>query len=355
MDFSFDQFKQSIKKHPKLFYWARCWKYRNDEAFFENVIADKTYLPLESFGEQHPDQLLYHIYWHDPTCGFCSSWRDVLSLIYFADRTCLTPVVEFARDTLYAEAPGFLDTDNPFEYFFEPVSGVPAREIQQSRQVVSAELAHRNFLYSIDQRYQLNGEQIQALGEMQQKYLRLTPGARDYIYGDLIERCKSQTVLGVHVRGTDIKDGCNTHPVAVTTQEYLSRAMDLFHEGKMDAVFLATDESQTIAAFREAFGDKLLFYDDTLRSSTGKALHYQEKSAREHHHYLLGLEVMRDTYTLAHCSGLICGFSAVGQCAQIVKASHGEQFSPLAIIDKGVNHNFKFADHLIQKRMNDSK
>ncbi len=40
---------------------------------------------------------------------------------------------------------------------------------------------------------------------------------------------------------------------------------------------------------------------------------------RENHHYLLGLEIIRDVYTLAACTGFVCGMSYVSFVVQILK------------------------------------
>ena len=45
---------------------------------------------------------------------------------------------------------------------------------------------------------------------------------------------------------------------------------------------------------------------------------------RENHHYLLGLEIIRDVYTLAACRGFVCGMSYVGFMVQIIKRANDD-------------------------------
>ena len=106
-------------------------------------------------------------------------------------------------------------------------------------------------------------------------------------------------------------------------------------------VFLATDDEKVISLFYDAFGEKLCYYKDIYRSKHGEPIHYGNNNVkRKHHKFLLGLEILKDFYTLGHCSGLIAGVSNVSMCARIVKASLGEEYVYKKIVDKGVNHSF---------------
>ena len=55
------------------------------------------------------------------------------------------------------------------------------------------------------------------------------------------------------------------------------------------------------------------------------------------HYYKLGLEVLRDVYTLASCDGLICGLSHVSCAARYIKSAKGEMFEDIKILDSGMN------------------
>ena len=62
---------------------------------------------------------------------------------------------------------------------------------------------------------------------------------------------------------------------------------------------------------------------------------------RKHHHYLLGLEVLRDMHALAACEGLLAGLSQVVSAARIHKKSIGGEYGDLMIMDKGINYHKK--------------
>lgn len=75
-----------------------------------------------------------------------------------------------------------------------------------------------------------------------------------------------------------------------------------------------------------------------LRSDGENGIHYKENK-RKNHHYLLGLEVLRDAYTLAACDSLLAGMSNVSLAVQYIKLSEGAEFKEIEILDHGINHN----------------
>ena len=92
--------------------------------------------------------------------------------------------------------------------------------------------------------------------------------------------------------------------------------------------------------FREKFGDLVKIYDDTFRDDGGDDSIAFSESDREHHKYLLGLEVLRDQYTLTNCDGLVCGYSNVTFLARIMrKAWHEQAFDDYVLINNGIYHN----------------
>ena len=64
-------------------------------------------------------------------------------------------------------------------------------------------------------------------------------------------------------------------------------------------------------------------------------------SAKEHHNYKCGLEVLLDVYTLARCNSLIAGLSHVSFAARVVKMAYGEVYEEMRLLDVGINRNNK--------------
>ena len=142
-------------------------------------------------------------------------------------------------------------------------------------------------------------------------------------------------VLGIHVRGTDFKAGLEKHPIAVDTASYLGYIDEALENG-FEKVFVATDDESILSECIKRYSSKIIFFQDTYRSDNGIALHMQ-KIKRKDNEYYLGLEVLRDVYTLAACDGLIAGLSQVSFCTQIFKYAQDKCYDYLRVIDNGVN------------------
>lgn len=82
---------------------------------------------------------------------------------------------------------------------------------------------------------------------------------------------------------------------------------------------MATDEQEAINVFREEFGDIIKVYEDTWRAPDGDESVAYSQANRPNHHYLLGLEVLRDQHTLTRCSGIVCGVSNLKIMTRIMR------------------------------------
>ena len=108
-----------------------------------------------------------------------------------------------------------------------------------------------------------------------------------------------------------------------------------FESFDFDQIFLATDDSEAIEVFANKFGDKLVYYKDVIRTSGDETV-MKSTVDRPLHHYNLGIEVIRDSYTLSLCSGLIAGLSNVSIFSRLMKQSEGKRYDYLKILDKGI-------------------
>ena len=107
-----------------------------------------------------------------------------------------------------------------------------------------------------------------------------------------------------------------------------------------EQIFLATDENSVVEQFRQEFGDRVKVYLDTYRDDgSGESVAFSS-SEREHHHYLLGREVLRDQYTLTRCEGIVCGYSNITFLARIMRrAWYEKDWEDYCLINNGIYHN----------------
>ena len=352
-----------LKKHEKANYLANCVRYAKDSRSRKLVLDinhDPTTIKYENFGELNPDELIYLIYMDNFALGFFALFMAVMDGLYFADRFHMKPVVEYDDRCLYAEGHAINGGENAFEYYFEPVSDISVKDARQSRNVALYKQCHRNVNGEITVlgNYLANsGHAEEYLGkraELFAKYIRLKPEVRNYIEQNLDEILGDKKCIGVHVRGTDFRNEYINHAKVVTLNQYLNAVSQAIKKHGFERIFLATDEESTVEKFRERFGDRVVCYDDIFRSTDGEPVHFS-KADREDHKYKMGLEVLRDMYTLARCDGLICGYSNVSITSRIVRLSTGKPYEYENIICNGFNKTGTTTYHDRKRRARQAK
>lgn len=336
--------KGFLNRHNKIHYIGKCIRHFNDEAFINKVLlVDKNPYSVEfrEFGKNNPDKIIFMI--PNLVCldGFCAELRNTLKLLAYAERYGFTPYVYYGKDFLYSEKQLLNGTNNPFEYYFDQTCSLSYESVMHSANVVLAEIRHAQMIDLAcgikPHSYEMNEKNISKLGEIYKKYIRINSFSMQKINKDCIELLEGSTrVLGVHHRGTDYKKIYKYHPKYVTVEEKISEIEQV--QEKYDMIFLATDDQEAIKVFQKKFGSRVCCYRDVYRGGGSTSVAFS-KDARVNHKYLLGLEVLRDVYTLAQCEGLVAGISQVAYCARIMKRATGSEFSYFKIIDKGIYTN----------------
>lgn len=332
------------KGFQRLLFAYSCFCKGKDSRFVKQVEAiGKNYniVALEKSGGQS-DNLFYLIDMKDIQTGFFAVYNRVLTLLYFADQYGLKPVIQYDQTFPYAEKHSVNGTMNPFEYYFEQPCGISSKDVENCKCVLISCKENSNLANSLND--DINGYSrsevfLNELAKVSARYIRLNQTVKEIISNDIKPICQKKT-LGVHVRGTDFKKNYNGHPIRVEINEYLSEAIKLFKTENYEQVFLATDDMEAIEQFKKEFGSNLFIFQDVIRSS-GEDTVMNSINAREDHHYLLGLEVLRDMYSLANSDGLIAGLSQVSYAARIQKKSTGKDYLDMIIIDKGINKHRK--------------
>lgn len=319
-----------------------CIQRRKDTRFVKNVMSigdDPSLVNMVAMGDERNQHPLYFVAPDASGSGFFADHNRLLCYLYYADYFGLTPVVEYSQGYCYAEKAAVNGTCNPYEYYFKQPAGIELDELKKSRTVIrsrkeNAALAGR--LNKTGKGYDFSEEYLNELGRISGKYIRLNDSVGSWMEEQVNSVLGTGKILGVHVRGTDFKRNYKGHPVKVTTQEYLEAAKRMAADKKYDAVFLATDDAQALEVFYAEFGPMLRYYKDVTRSDGDETV-MKSYVGRENHRYLLGLEVLRDMYTLAACDGLLAGLSQVSFAARIQKKAEQKEYRDLLILDKGMN------------------
>lgn len=331
-----------LRKSEKLVYYNRCFLHRNKPEFRRMVLEgyqNPDFLEVEHRGEEYQG---YTVYEADETgngIGFFAELGMTLIKLYYADERGFTPYVRWGERCVYYEPEGVQGEKNAFLYYFKPVSEVKTTEhaahvIRQTPwQCSQVKKKYGAVSYDVSQEY------IDAMARMLGKYVRYNEKTERYLKEAYQGLLGDKKTLAVHYRGTDFNRGYNNHPVPVQIEQEIGKVKELLEKG-YEQIFLATDENSVVERFRQEFGESVRVYGDTYRDDgTGESVAFS-KSDREMHHYKLGLEVLRDQYTLTHCDGIVCGYSNITFLARVMRRGWlKEEWEDYCLIDNGLFHN----------------
>lgn len=317
-----------------------------DDKDYCKMVSGRNDLALlcKTYGELYRDRNLYFICHGQSTSGFFAQMRELLKYLAYADRFGFFPVVEWNSSIPYAEKESVLDTANPFEYYFQQPSGISVADMKQSYNVFLAKEIHieQSFLNREiaggEKGYWLSEEYIQKLSEYVQKYIRFNLETENFLDEGVTQMICNKRTVGVHLRGTDYNNHYNNHPVVVQVEKYFEAIDKLLRDDRYEQIFLATDDRRLLDKFSEKYGRRLKYYSDVVRGDQNQSVAFSN-NAREKHKYLLGLEVLRDMYTLACCDSLVSGISQVSLMARIFKKSLGSDYEDKIILYRGYYKN----------------
>lgn len=332
-----------LKEHPFLDAMQYVLRnYKNKEICRNIANRNGLVLRCRTYGNDNKNKCIYYICVGKYEFGFFALFRITLKYLAYADRFGFCPVIEWSKDIPYAEREVVMNTKNPYEYYFDQPTNISLKEIETSYNVFESDEIHITDFF-LDKEiidgedgYFMSEQFIDYLSEITRKYVKLNAWTDNYVENEIRKVINGKKTLGVHVRGSDFKQGYNNHPVIVPIEDYIKISKKMLEEG-YEQIFLATDDVKALEEFSSVFMEKLVYYHDVIRT-TGKVSVAFSESVRKNHHYLLGLEVLRDMYSLAACDGLVAGISQVSNCARIVKKSYKKEYEDMIILNRGVNH-----------------
>jgi len=274
----------------------------------------------------HPRYLLIKAWGY----GFCADLDHVYGGLLLAELTGRVPMVHWGHNSLFRDP----DTDNAFEHFFEPVSGLTWNDLLapqlscfpakwNTANLQRAEVSKwsgsgarltgmyflnrpENVLVSdyhikindlmpwIPPHHPLHGLQRHELyRHLNEKYLRVKPALQARV-DDLWQRhMAGRSWLAVHVRGTDKVEEINN--LADVNRAYDSRIDKILSVNPTLSIFLLTDSVDVVTQYRQRYGDRVVTLDCRRGSgTTGVHLEGQPSSA-------LGEQVLTDMLMASRC------------------------------------------------------
>lgn len=274
----------------------------------------------------HPRYLLIKAWGY----GFCADLDHVYGALLLAELTGRVPMVHWGRNSLFRDP----DTDNAFESFFEPVSGVQWSDLLAPQltyfpskwnagNLRAAEVAKwsgsgarmtgmyflnrpENVLVSdyhikindlmpwIPPHHPLHGLQRHELyRHLNEKYLRIKPHLQERVDALWAQQMTGKSWLAVHVRGTDKVQ--EIHNLADVNRAYDSRIDKILSVNPALHIFLLTDSVDVVAQYRARYGDRIHTLDcQRGTGDTGVHLEGQPSTA-------LGEQVLTDILMASRC------------------------------------------------------
>lgn len=344
----FSYLKTKIKKSNKLYILLKSIESMNDPAlnemlrgYYESSTYDEaSTMIVHHLGNKEPDKLVAGISIGAYGAGLMSNLRYTLLCLNWGEILGAIPTVMWSREkSMYYDKGMDSITNNVFEYYFNPVSKIKYESLNNYANVLFVPFwgLFGNYEDLKQNRWFYNEQILARCAYVYNKYIKLNDMTRSYIDEQIANLFKhAKRVIGVHVRGTDYALKMKNHPVMIQPKEHVEKVKELLKIGEYDKIFLATDDAGVIELFNNEFQNKLIYYTDTIRSDSIIGVHSTTNN-RTLHHYRLGLEVLRDVYTLAQCDALVCGLSNVPYAARYLKMSMDKEYDNIIVLDHGFN------------------
>lgn len=300
-----------------------------------NEFYGHTYFKFQEFGTLNKQRLVLVQKITDPASGFFWCWRQACNSLMVADRYGFTPVIDWRNSPFY-ESDGFYGIDNPFEYYFEPVSDISLADVSQSYNVAYYN-ARNSGIPRISYERFADNDILLTYANINKKYCHVKESVFEDIKDQIDNLLGKKKTVGVHVRGVEwgkIKG----HPVPPSFLAYAKKVDEAIKEYDFEQIFLATDSEDTVTFFRRRYGDRVKYYSEAVRSQKGNRtlVIFDNSIKRDHNRYWLGYEVLRDMLTLSFCDGLVAGMSNVSFAAEVFKLSRSEKYMYKKMVDQTV-------------------
>lgn len=272
--------------------------------------------------------------------GLLSLASSVVCHIHIAQRYSLIPYVDLSRyfneyqDKDYEETLGG-SYSNPWQYYFKPVSSLSSQDVLNSEFCLESSLGFpsgypRKMLVS----------QVQALRDIAEKHLKPVDEIQRDVNAAYQQLASDGPVLGVHFRGQEQKT-TPYHPLSPTSWQIFAAIDRALDQHGFARIFLATEDLDSLETLRARYGGRIMSLPHFRTRSPVNAYRINPRSM---HRYLLGREILTDTFILSRCHGLV---SSTSNVTEIARAINNGRFSMDLVIDNGLNvHNPWIAKHL---------
>ena len=312
--------------------------YKSKE-FFE---YEENFFKLSSPGNLDPEKIVYNIQISDNS-GLFALVLWSLNNAYYAKESGMTPFVYFTNKNSYYDAKYSSDhkIENVFSYYYSQKKLSNDGIKLDYKNVITPWRQYNHIIFN-----KIAKENPSIALQREDLIIKYTETFDEFFdYNDItkkklkidLDRLNVKTdFIAVHFRGTDYRFNLRNHPTFVNEESYFKKIDDLLLEHKDYPIFLATDDENSLEKFKQKYKNKLIYFKDTVRSSS-KSLSVFESNSRDYHNYLSGYEVIRDTEMMSKAKYFVCGLSNVSIMTRILKLKNESDFEKLIIVSNEIN------------------
>ena len=298
-------------------------------------------LYLKSTGKNNRnDSIIYILRQNGSGRGLFSLVSSTLCHLHLAERYGLTPVVDFRSVKTEYDDRQFMVTDrfkrqNPWEFFFEPVSAFSCESSFENRTVLAS-----SFGFPDGYPRKMLVSHVQELRDIAVKYIRVAPDLVDELEKIKQDTLSGYNVLGVHFRRQEQKT-MPFHPLSPTFAQMFAAIDMAISDYGFNRIFVASEDIDYVEAVLNRYPEMAV----TLPHFRTRApINAYRILPREKHKYLLGKEILFDTFILSACNGLV---SSTSNVTEFARAYNNGNYNLDLVIDNGLNAaNPKVARHL---------
>lgn len=263
-----------------------------------------------------------YLIWRTDGAGFWSIVASTLAHCDIARKKGLVPVVDMANHpSVYQEDKPVNGTRNVWEYYFQQPGGRVLDDVEASPVLIDGTIPRGYPRELGDDTYRV----------LWQKWVRLQPHIAKGITETIDELGLSETTLGVHFRGQEMRTAIG-HNFPPTLGQMNSAIAHVLDTSEFDKILLVTEAEQYVSGLKRKWGSRLIV-SPTFRMWRRNSYKLR-KAPRSQHRFNLGREALQDAHLLAACGGYIRGHSGLSEAAVLIK---GNAFTPHIKFSQGRN------------------
>lgn len=231
--------------------------------------------------------------------GIGAVFHQMLTSIYYCDKTNQIPVIFWEKDSLYYTPKGFNNEKNVWNYYFEPISSLSYKKGDKIHRLPPIGIDFHFDYHKLSEEYRMKAYEII------KKYIRpnfVVQSKIDHFYDKHLANKKT---IGIHLRGTDkIKEEKPVLPSKMVEEA-------LKYANSDTQFFIATDEKKILDELIVLLSGRNVVYYDCARSKNGAPLHIDCKDKSRYPIAQNGEDVVVEMMLLSKCNILLHTLSNV--------------------------------------------